>query len=1347
MKNFACHAFFTSIMFVLSTTILVAQQRPAPVYVAPDAPEWMRMMEGDNPNVFEIQRAYSAYFETHSFEKNSYTQYFKRWMHWARAFTRADGSILEPSFEEMAQKEMMLRALRHSDAPSSQPGGGGMAGNWTFLGPKQTFDTDGSTEVTWQTNIYSLDIAPTNPNVLYAGGEAGGLWRTVDKGLHWELLTKDVLHDAFGAVTVHPSDPNTVYAGTRGKIIKSIDGGISWVTVYSENNLWVNALAISPGNPDVVFAAADQGMIRTENGGMNWSKIHTQQTWTVQFKPGAPDVVFAVRKNGAGSDFLLSTDGGMVFSPSNTGWWTPGQGETVTGALVAVCPSKPEKVYVYICGNGDNLKGYVGVFVSQNSGASWANTNLQNAVGNSPTAYSIPGHTNLMSSSGTASGFDQGFYDMAIVVNPNNDNQLIAGGTSWFKSVNGGATWTALGSYVGGLPWSHPDIQALAATGSDLWIASDGGLNYSTDFAQNIEARMNGISGSDMWGFDSGWNEDVLVGGRYHNGNMAWHESFPEGKFYRMGGAESATGYVNPGDARKTYFSDIGGYRLKGGFGDGVSGFPVGLFPNESYAYYSNSEMAFDPRCWNHVYIGFENKLWKSTDGGTSYTALHTFPGNVDNKVYEIEVCRANPDVLYCSQWDGTDDAMWRSGDGGSTWAQLTKLPLPNNNDRVKMAVSAEDENLLWVAVTYGSNGKKIYKSIDGGQSWINLTTAILNGIRITNIMAQYGTDGGIYLGTDAGVFYRNNNLADWQPYSDGLPLSAETNRLKPFYKTGKVRNGCWGFGVWEADLYEPSQTVVQAMCSALESGCARDTIYFDDYSVVDHNGASWAWQFPGAAFVSDANARNPKVLFGQPGDYQAIMSLSTPQGVFTDTLSIRIKNDCTADSIPGIAARLGGNDNEGYVALPALGVATNHLTITAWVKPDGEQPDYSPVYMHDGESAGFNFLPGNNQLGYHWPAGAWWWESGLFVPSGEWSHVAMVVEPSGVTLYLNGIASKHNFVAAPVDFSSAARLGNYKGWGGRYMKGDLDEVCVYNRALTQEEIREKMHLRKIPGEETDMLAYYQFNEPDGNRVFDRLGSKHGSLTGSASRIASTVAIGPGVSARNFADSPGATIFPGTGMTMKFADLAPIPTQEICVTRINLLPDVSPAGDTVSRSYWVARHFSDNTLLQGLLEISLDQIGLAPANQPAGAYKLWHRAPNGEGPVWAQIDSAATVTSGSDGSVTFFNTQSDFGQFILTLPKDSLLTGVDHPDIVDGKSPEVRVYPNVVASGGKVSVYTENLPGSLVFRLFDAKGNQIKRLLFEESTSFNIGVLSAGAYFYRVESEQWMTVGVLLVEQ
>lgn len=1195
----------------LHTGVLKAQQKPNLPYLANDAPSWMYLFAQDRTNVTEVQQAYETYYRTHPFQKNNYTQYYKHWMHWARAWAQPDGQVVMPTAEERQSEEKRLLTLRTASPRRKQPA------NWTFAGPKRTYDTDGNSEVTWQTNIYCVDVAPSNANILYAGGESGGIWKTTDKGLNWTLVSASVVHSHFSAVKIHPLNPDTVYAATSGKIIKSVNGGVTWTTVYTETYLEVHEMSFKINDPKILLAASDQGLLRTVNSGASWTKVFTQQSWAVKFKIGNPSVAYAIRKNGSGSDFMKSTNGGASFTASNTGWWTPGTGETVTGAHLAVCPSNATKLYAYLCGEGSNLAGYIGVFVSNNDGTSWANTHPTGAVGNSPTLYAVPSHTNLMASDGLT-GLQQGFYDMAIIVNPLNDQQLIAGGTSWYKSTDGGATWTGLGGYQSGLAWSHPDIQAIAVLGSDLWIASDGGLNYSTNFGGSIVARMKGISGSDMWGFDSGWNEDVLVGGRYHNGNMGWHQSFPGGQFYRLGGAEDPTGYVNPGENKKTYFSDIGGKIIKSGFGNGVDNFPMGMSPNQSYAYYANSEMTWDPRCWNIVYIGKDNGIWKSIDGGASYTLLYAFPGTADKKVFEVEVCRSNPDVIYCSQWDGVDDAIWKTTNGGTTWTQLTPLPLPNNNDRVKLAASATDPNVLWAAVTYGDNGKKVYKTTNGGTTWTNLTTSLLDNITVTDIMAQHGTDGGVYIGCKGAVFYRNNSHTNWQPYSTGLPVSAETNRLKPFYRDGKIRNGCWGFGVWESPLFETSSPIVQPMASTLQSNCSRDTVYFDDYSVVNHTGATWNWAFsPTPLYVSAANVRNPKVVFGTSGSYTATLTLNGSQ---SKSLTIQVSNLCEADTIPGSMVTLGGNNNEGYVSIPALNTTTNTMTVTAWIKADSIQAEYSGIFIHDGtDVAGFNFRPANNRLGYHWPNGAWWWDGGPVVPSRVWAHVAMVVEPTGVTLYVNGVGVKHSFTAPAVNFHDIARLGNYRGWGGRYMKGSIDEVCIFNTSLTQAQIRELMHHTQNPATMPNLVAYYQFNESSGIAL-DKVGIRHASLVNSAVRGVATAPFGKGTTARLTVNSTGLKTFTGTGVQMNFPGA--VPNNEVTVSRINRPPYLppSPANQLTSDGYWVIHNYGVQNIPASI--IFAPGKGVYPPDPPA-SFSLSKRDSSSDLSNWTVADPQA----------------------------------------------------------------------------------------------------------------------------
>ena len=1227
---------------IFTASQLFAQTAPEPIYVAPDAPNWMHMMLAENPNVYEISDAYTAYYQSHPFEKSNYTQYYKRWMQWTRKYIQSDGSLHIPTIAEQEAFEQRLQALRTSVQERSTP-----SGNWTFIGPKETYDVNGTTKVTWQTNIYSVDIAESNPNIIYAGGEDGGAWRTTDKGLNWTPLTHQLVHGSITSIKADPTDAQIAYFGTSGKIVKTINGGSTWATVYSESGLTSYEIVIAAGSPSTIIAATNKGLLRSTDAGSTWTKIFTNVTWTAKYKPGSATTVWAIRDSGTSSQFVESTTGGASFTTKGTGWYTPGSGDDVTGAILAPCPSNPSKVYAYLCGASTNLAGYIGVFVSSDNGDTWINTNPAGAIGNSPTAYVVPSHTNLMASNGLT-GLQQGFYDMAIVVNPANENQLIAGGTSWWKSTDGGATWTALGGYAsGGLSWSHPDIQWLDAQGSDLWIASDGGLNYSNNFGGSIEARMNGISGSNMWGFDSGWNEDVLVGGRYHNGNMGYHEIWPNGKFYRLGGGEAATGYVNPGDARKTYFSDIGGKRLKGGFTDGVASFAVGLFPNESYAYYANSEMEWDPRCWNTLYLGNENKLWKSIDGGSSFEVLHTFPGTASNSVFEVEIARSNTSVMYATQFDGTDDRLWRSADAGLSWVKMTDLPTPNNNDRIKLAVSAENADILWVTVSYGSNGKKVYKSTNGGSTWINLTSAMLDGLAVGSIMAQYGTDGGIYVGTDGGVFYRNNTMTDWVNFSTNLPYSSEPNRLKPFYKTGKIRNGAWGNGVWDSDLYEASAIIPQAMASTLNSDCTRDTVFFDDHSVVNHTGATWSWAFsPAPTFVSSTTVRNPKVVFGSPGIYTATMTLN---GTYTSTLQIAVNNLCEADTIPGKSVVLAGNANESAVALPALSLTTNTMTVTAWIKITGTQSDYASIFMHDGASAGFNFVPGNNHLGYHWDSGAWWWDSGLAVPTDQWTHVAMVVEPSGVTLYVNGVGAKNSFTVPTMVLNDIFRLGSYKDWGGRFVNGEIEEFCLFNSSLSRNQIRELMHLTKVPADQPNLLIYYQFNEPSGI-VLDRVSNRHGSLIGNAVRQISTAPVGKGVSQRLTVSTTGVYDFTVPRAILDFPNTGTLPSGELCISRIDQNPNEAPGGLLPSNAYWVVHNYGTNQTFALLDGISLYGMQNYTPSASQTGYQLYKRSSYGEGPTWGlPIDQSETTSPNQGGTInwTTGNNITSFSQFFV----------------------------------------------------------------------------------------------------
>ncbi|MBK8614667.1 MAG: PKD domain-containing protein [Flavobacteriales bacterium] len=436
--------------------------------------------------------------------------------------------------------------------------------------------------------------------------------------------------------------------------------------------------------------------------------------------------------------------------------------------------------------------------------------------------------------------------------------------------------YQAVGGYIGPVARTHPDMQELRVFldgigGEEVWVGCDGGVYYSTDLVASHESRCNGLRAINLWGFDQGWNDDVLVGGRYHNGNMGHHEDYPDNEYFSLGGGEAATGYVNYSDERKTYFSDIGGKVLPADFLTDPPSFGMQDSPNESYYQCSSSRIAFDHRYYNMAWMGRDNVLYRSTNGGSSFSPFHTFGTGTGNRVLWIEQSYADPNVFVVQQEQGNTSKLWRTTDGGTTWAQLT---LPSTSHDVYFGLGGTNAGDIWLGYANRPNGQKVYKSSNGGGTWQNITTAMLDGEQVWGIAHQFGTDGGVYVALKNGrVLYRNSTMSDWDDFSSGLPVSTEPIRIVPFYKGGKIRLATWNLGVWENDLYEPSTLKADFAANYGTFFCPGDSVHFVDHSVCS-GLATYAWSFPGATPAS-STAKYPTVVYNAAGTYDVTMSIT----------------------------------------------------------------------------------------------------------------------------------------------------------------------------------------------------------------------------------------------------------------------------------------------------------------------------------------------------------------------------------------------------------------------------------------------------------------------------------------
>ena len=80
--------------------------------------------------------------------------------------------------------------------------------------------------------------------------------------------------------------------------------------------------------------------------------------------------------------------------------------------------------------------------------------------------------------------------------------------------------------------------------------------------------------------------------------------------------------------------------------------------------------------------------------------------------------------------------------------------------DHYRIAVDDADEQHIWVTRSGYSAGPEVYESFNGGGSWTNISGNLPN--LPVNAFSTDTANDGVYIGTDAGVYYRNNDLADW---------------------------------------------------------------------------------------------------------------------------------------------------------------------------------------------------------------------------------------------------------------------------------------------------------------------------------------------------------------------------------------------------------------------------------------------------------------------------------------------------------------------------------------------------------------------------------------------------------
>ena len=177
---------------------------------------------------------------------------------------------------------------------------------------------------------HSVLAHPNEPGVLFVGSEPAAVFRSDDSGETWgECLGFQEVPEAnqwgfHGDRLSHvrelrtaPSDPDIMFAGIEvGGVVKSNDGGKSWSQLHGLHDD-IHLVDISKANPRRVYVATAQAPYRSDDGGDHWELINEglQRRYTLHISAAPHDadvVLVAVSANAGRSEpqFYRSTDGG-----------------------------------------------------------------------------------------------------------------------------------------------------------------------------------------------------------------------------------------------------------------------------------------------------------------------------------------------------------------------------------------------------------------------------------------------------------------------------------------------------------------------------------------------------------------------------------------------------------------------------------------------------------------------------------------------------------------------------------------------------------------------------------------------------------------------------------------------------------------------------------------------------------------------------------------------------------------------------------------------------------------------------------------------------------------------------
>jgi photosystem II stability/assembly factor-like uncharacterized protein len=647
---------------------------------------------------------------------------------------------------------------------------------------------------------------PGDPNTFYFGAVGGGIWKSTNAGTTWNPIFDDQHVASIGALEVAPSDPNILYAGTGEAdirsalssgdgVYKSTDAGKTWRNIGLRDSKQIARIVIHPKNPDLVYVAVlghaygpndERGVFRSTDGGANWQKVLYKSpdigAADIAIDPDNPATLYATlwqTKRPPWSQYgPIEGPGGGLYKSTDAGdHWTEltanglPSGDWHRAGVAVARGTNGRRVYAVI----DTSTGS-GLYRSDDSGKTWTRTSNDNRVDS------------------------RAWYFSSVTADPNNPDVVYLPNVAIYRSTDAGKNFTVLKGAPGGddyhYLWVDPTNSARMIQASDqgVSISVDRGSTWTTWYNQ-ATAQLYHVATDNKIPYnvyasqqDSG---TVGVPSRTDHGQITEYDRIS------VGGAESGYIQPDPKDPNIFYVSNTNGslsrFDKRTAQGQNITPWPAPAFGGEisqrKYRFPWTAPLVFSP-VDHALYYGSQYVL-KTIDGGLTWREISPDLTGADKNSLTGEVTVENaklrgygvvysiaPSPLAATLiWAGSDTGLIHlTRNGGQSWSNVTPQGLSAWSKITHIETSHTDPAEAYAAVDrhrLDDCQPHLYRTRDYGKTWTEITAGIGDRAFLNAIREDPKRKGLLYAATEFGMYISFDDGDRWQSLQLNLPMTS----------------------------------------------------------------------------------------------------------------------------------------------------------------------------------------------------------------------------------------------------------------------------------------------------------------------------------------------------------------------------------------------------------------------------------------------------------------------------------------------------------------------------------------------------------------------------------------------